>query len=305
MEKEQYGKGYVRREDGWWLSDSEEEYGFRVNWKVKSLLHQEKSAFQEISIIETEGFGRALVLDGIVQTTERDGWIYNEMITHIPLAAHPEPSTVCIIGGGDCGAVREAVKYPSVKRVDMVEIDPGVVNVSRKYLPSIAGEGEPDPRIRFMFEDGAAFVKEKKGEYDVFIVDSSDPVGPAKVLFEEPFYRDVHQALKDDGIMVCQSESPVFHPQVLTKVRRTLMTLFPMFAPIWPPFPRIPGGFGALPWLPKGRIPWMGSRSGCVMRTPDMSTGISSVVASSCPIMCGSCLEKNKQPRDNVNHRMD
>ncbi|MEW9031900.1 MAG: polyamine aminopropyltransferase [Planifilum fimeticola] len=242
MEKEQYGKGYVRREDGWWLSDSEEEYGFRVNWKVKSLLHQERSAFQEISIIETEGFGRALVLDGIVQTTERDGWIYNEMITHIPLAAHPDPSSVCIIGGGDCGAVREAVKYPSVKRVDMVEIDPGVVNVSRKYLPSIAGEGEPDPRIRFVFEDGAAFVKEKKGEYDVFIVDSSDPVGPAKVLFEEPFYRDVHRALKDDGIMVCQSESPVFHPQVLTKVRRTLMTLFPYVRTYLATIPTYPGG---------------------------------------------------------------
>ncbi len=163
MEKEQYSKGYVCRDDGWWLSDSEEEFGFWVNWKVKSLLHQEKSAFQEISIIETEGFGRALVLDGIVQTTERDGWIYNEMISHIPLAAHPEPSDVCIIGGGDCGAVREVVKYPSVKRVDMVEIDPRVVHVSRKYLPSIAGEGDLDPRVHFVFEDGADFVKEKKG----------------------------------------------------------------------------------------------------------------------------------------------
>ena len=242
MEKEQYGKGYVCRDDGWWLSDSEEEFGFWVNWKVKSLLHQEKSAFQEISIIETEGFGRALVLDGIVQTTERDGWIYNEMISHIPLAAHPEPSDVCIIGGGDCGAVREVVKYPSVKRVDMVEIDPRVVHVSRKYLPSIAGEGDLDPRVHFVFEDGAAFVKEKKGEYDVFIVDSSDPVGPAKVLFEEPFYRDVHRALKDDGIMVCQSESPVFHPHVLTKVRRTLMELFPCVRTYLATIPTYPGG---------------------------------------------------------------
>ncbi|MGI6127358.1 MAG: polyamine aminopropyltransferase [Planifilum sp.] len=242
MEKEQYGQGYVRREDGWWLSDTEEEYGFQVQWKVKSLLHREKSDFQEISVIETEGFGRALVLDGIVQTTERDGWIYNEMITHIPLAAHPNPSAVCIIGGGDCGAVRETVKYPAVKRVDMVEIDPRVVSVCRSFLPSIAGEGEPDPRIHFLYEDGAAFVKEKKGEYDVIIVDSSDPVGPAKVLFEEPFYRDVHRALKDDGIMVCQSESPVFHPRVLTKVRDTLKTLFPDVRTYLATIPTYPGG---------------------------------------------------------------
>lgn len=242
MEKEQFGTGYFQREGGWWLSDSEEEYGFQVHWKVKSLLHREKSAFQEISVIETEGFGRALVLDGIVQTTERDGWIYNEMITHIPLAAHPNPSVVCIIGGGDCGAVRETVKYPAVKRVDMVEIDPRVVSVCRKFLPSIAGEGDPDPRIHFLYKDGAAFVKEKKKEYDVFIVDSSDPVGPAKVLFEEPFYRDVHRALKDDGIMVCQSESPVFHPQVLTKVHRTLKTLFPYVHTYLATIPTYPGG---------------------------------------------------------------
>ena len=123
----------------------------------------------------------------------------------------------------------------------------------------------------------------------MIIVDSSDPVGPAKVLFEEPFYRDVHRALKDDGIMVCQSESPVFHPRVLTKVRDTLKTLFPDVRTYLATIPTYPGGIWSLPWRPSERIPWMASRNGCGIKIPGMSTGTSSGALSDCPIMYGSC----------------
>jgi spermidine synthase len=236
------GKGFTEWNGEVWLSDPEEAHGFLANWKVKEVLHQETSDFQEVAVIEMEGFGRALVLDGIVQTTTRDAYIYNEMITHVPLAAHPEPKQVCLIGGGDCGAAREAVKYPAVDRVDMVEIDPKVVEVSRKYLPEVAGEGEMDPRIQLYYEDGAAFIREKKRHYDVVIVDSSDPVGPAAALFEKPFYETVHQSLKEDGIMVCQSESPMFHPHMLRKVHHTLKELFPVVHTYLAAIPTYPGG---------------------------------------------------------------
>lgn len=235
-------KGYVNWNGEMWLADSEEQDGFSSFWKVKQVLHKEQSEFQEVSVIETVGFGRALVLDGVIQTTERDAYIYNEMITHVPLATHPHPRKVCLIGGGDCGAAREVVKYPTVERVDMVEIDPKVVEVSRQYLPTVAGEGESDPRIRFIYEDGAAYIRAHKDEYDVVIVDSSDPVGPAAVLFEEPFYRDVYAALKSDGLMVCQSESPVFYPHVLKRVRDTLQSMYPVVRTYLATVPTYPGG---------------------------------------------------------------
>ncbi|QKG85272.1 polyamine aminopropyltransferase [Kroppenstedtia pulmonis] len=242
MDKQTTGLGMIQWEGDTWLSDPEESFGFRANWKVKRVLHREQSDFQEVAVMETVGFGRALVLDGIVQTTEKDAFIYNEMITHIPLAAYPDPKRMCIIGGGDCGAARETMKYPGLKQVDMVEIDPKVVEVSQTYLPEIAGYEQPDPRIQFHYEDGAAFVQERKGVYDVISVDSSDPVGPAAVLFEKPFYQDVHRALTEDGIMVCQSESPIFHPQVLKRVHHTLKELFPVVRTYLATVPTYPGG---------------------------------------------------------------
>ncbi|OYD09054.1 polyamine aminopropyltransferase [Paludifilum halophilum] len=242
MENQSTGQGMFTWDGESWLSDPEDAFGFRASWKVKKVLYRELSSFQEVSVVETVGFGRALVLDGIVQTTEKDAFIYNEMITHVPLAVHPEPERVCIIGGGDCGAAREAVKYPTVQSVDMVEIDPKVVEASLQYLPEIAGHGEPDSRIRFHYEDGTAFIRNRQGTDDVIVVDSSDPVGPAAALFEKPFYQDVYRALASDGIMVCQSESPVFHPHVLKRVHRTLKELFPVVRTYLAAIPTYPGG---------------------------------------------------------------
>ncbi|PTM60007.1 polyamine aminopropyltransferase [Desmospora activa] len=235
-------KGVFVWDDTDWLSDPEDRFGFRATWKVKRVLAKEESVFQEVAVIETEGFGKTLVLDGVVQTTEKDGFIYNEMIMHVPLATHPQPADVCIVGGGDGGAAQEAVKYSSVQAVDMVEIDRKVVEVSQRHLPEVAGFGEPDPRIRFVYEDGTAFIKERENAYDVIAIDSSDPVGPAAVLFEKPFYQDAKRALKDDGILVCQSESPVFHPEVLKRVHHTLRELFPVVRTYLAAIPTYPGG---------------------------------------------------------------
>ncbi|SMO59117.1 polyamine aminopropyltransferase [Melghirimyces algeriensis] len=243
MENTFGGQGFFKDASGTlWLSDPEERFGFRSTWKVNQVLCQVNSAFQEVAVVETEGFGKALVLDGIVQTTEKDGFIYNEMISHIPLATHPHPQDICIIGGGDCGVAREAVKYPSVRNVDMVEIDPVVVEVSRKYLPEVAGEGELDPRVQLHYEDGTLFIRNQSHVYDAVIVDSSDPVGPGAVLFEKDFYEDVYHSLKEDGLMVCQSESPVFHPDVLTRVHQSLKELFPVVRTYLATVPTYPGG---------------------------------------------------------------
>ncbi|SDX51767.1 spermidine synthase [Marininema mesophilum] len=234
--------GILEREGTLWLTDVEEEFGFRADWQVNRILYRETSAFQEVMVVETEGFGKALVLDGILQTTEKDAFIYNEMITHIGLATHPSPKKVCLIGGGDCGAVQEIVKYPAVEKVDMVEIDPKVVEASRKYLPEIAGKGEPDSRIVFHFEDGVRLVQDGDGEYDILIVDSSDPVGPASQLFVSSFYQGVHRRLANDGLMVCQSQSPVFHPDIFRRVHQQLKEIFPIVKTYLASVPTYPGG---------------------------------------------------------------
>mgnify|MGYP001376025501 CR=1 FL=1 len=238
--KNQLPKGYVQKDDALWLVD-EESLGFHGSWKVNRLLHHEQTPFQEITVFENDALGRVLALDGIPQTSAKDGFIYNEMITHIPLTTHPKPARVAIIGGGDGGAAREAVKYPGVEEVTLVEIDQRVVELSAQWLPEVFGE-TMDPRIRPAYRDGNEWIREQEGTYDCIIVDSSDPVGPAQVLFEQSFYAQVYRALKDDGLMACQSESPFFHAHVLQKVVRQLRQLFPIVRTYLATIPTYPGG---------------------------------------------------------------
>jgi len=178
-------------------------------------------------VVDTLEFGRALVLDGAVQTTERDEFIYHEMISHVALNSHPNPRQVLIIGGGDGGTLREVLRHPGIERVDMVEIDQRVVELSKQYLPTIAS-GFDDPRAHVHFEDGVRFVKESKKRYDLIIVDSSDPVGPAVELFGLDFYRDAFGVLTADGIMVAQAESPIYYKAYLQKVWRNIKSTFPI-----------------------------------------------------------------------------
>ena len=176
---------------------------FRVK-EVKKI----KSKFQEIAVLDTYEFGKMLVLDGLVQTTEKDEFIYHEMISHPALFLHPEPKKVLVIGGGDGGTVREVLKHSSVEEVHLCEIDEDVISVAKKYFPSISYE-LTNPKVKIFIEDGNKFLDEHRNSYDVIIMDNSDPVGASEVLFKAEFYKKVKEALKKDGIMVAQTESPI------------------------------------------------------------------------------------------------
>lgn len=209
-----------------WLEENHTD-GYRVHWKITETLWREKTRYQELIVVDTVDFGRALVLDGAVQTTERDEFIYHEMISHVAVNAHPDPQKVLIIGGGDGGTLREVLKYPGIKRVDLVEIDERVVEVCKQYLPAIAS-GFEDPRAHLYFADGVEFVKGVEEHYDVILVDSSDPTGPAVKLFGPEFYHDSLAILKEDGIMVAQAESPTFFRSYFKTVWCNMKSTFPI-----------------------------------------------------------------------------
>lgn len=222
----------------YWLT--EDEYDFlKIDYRIKEVIFKEKSPYQEVMILDSYPFGRMLTLDGIVQTTAADGYIYNEMISHVPIAIHHNPKKVLIIGGGDCGVAREVSKYEQIEQIDMVEIDEVVTKACLEHLTEVSG-GLSDERVNFIFEDGVKFVKDKKNEYDIIIVDSSDPIGPAKALFEKSFYESLHVALKDDGLMVCQSQSPIFHQDVMKQSYSRIKEIFKeakMYTAVVPTYP--------------------------------------------------------------------
>lgn len=232
---------YIQQLNGdLWLTEDDRD-NLKVSYRIKDIVYSEESPFQHVSILDSYDFGRMLVLDGVVQTTAMDGHIYNEMITHVPLSFHPDPKRVLIIGGGDCGAAREVAKYDNVEQIDMVEIDELVVTACKAHLQEVSGNLS-DPRVNFIYDDGVAFVKNAEAQYDVIIVDSSDPVGPAVELFSRDFYTNVHRALKDDGLMVCQSESPIFYFDVLQQTYRHIHDLFPFAKLYTATVPTYPGG---------------------------------------------------------------
>jgi spermidine synthase len=181
---------------------------WRQRFLVERYVHRGRTAFQEAIIFESPQVGRVLVLDGFVQTTERDEFIYHEMITHVALMAHGAARDVLIIGGGDGGALEEVLKHRSVARATMVELDPGVVELARKYLPGISRGAFDDPRTQLMFGDGVQFVATTEQRFDVIIVDSTDLVGPGAVLFTQSFYADCQARLRQGGILVAQSGNP-------------------------------------------------------------------------------------------------
>lgn len=238
---EQKQQDYLSRKNGdLWLTEDEHD-NLKVSYRIKDIVFNQRSPFQDVMILDSYHFGRMLVLDGIVQTTSIDGHIYNEMISHVPLAIHPNPKKVLIIGGGDCGVAKEVCKYEGVEHVDMVEIDELVVKASLEHLPEVSGRLS-DPRVKFVFDDGVKFAAGKKNEYDLIIVDSSDPIGPAQVLFEKSFYHSLHEALKEDGMMVCQSQSPIFHADVMKQTYSRISELFPEVKMYTAVVPTYPGG---------------------------------------------------------------
>jgi spermidine synthase len=215
--------------------------GYKLHWKVKKVLHERQTRYQRLQVLELEDYGRALILDNAIQITEKDEFIYNEMIAHVPLLTHPSPKRVLIIGGGDGGAAREVLKHKEVEEVHMVEIDGEVIDAVRKFFPENAYAFD-DPRFKLFIQDGLEFIKSKKQEYDVIIVDSSDPVGPAVQLFEYQFYSDCLKALKPDGILNVQSESPFYNKDVMKRVRDLLGSLFKYVNPYLACIPTYPSG---------------------------------------------------------------
>ena len=181
----------------------------RFSIKVDRQLFSEQSEFQRIDVFESEEFGRVLTLDGYLMLTEKDEFIYHEMIAHVPMCVHPQAKNVLVIGGGDGGTVRELCKYKTIEKIDLVEIDERVVDISKLYLPKVACALE-DPRVHCYYEDGLKFIRHVEDEYDLIIVDSTDPFGPGEGLFTKEFYGNCFKALHEDGIMVNQHESPFY-----------------------------------------------------------------------------------------------
>ena len=204
-----------------WYTEEWAGQGSAISLKINSKVHDEQSTYQRIEIYETETFGTLMTLDGLVMVTDRDNFVYHEMMSHPALFTHPDPKRVLVIGGGDCGTLHEVLKHKTVTLAEQVELDERVTRVSEKFFPELC-ESNNDPRARLHFADGIKWVADAKPEtYDVIIIDSTDPVGPAAGLFSEAFYKNCFRALRPNGVVVGQSESPLFHADLILSVQKS------------------------------------------------------------------------------------
>jgi len=215
----------------------------RFSMKIDRQLYSGKSEFQRIDVLESPEFGRVLVLDGYLMLTEKDEFIYHEMIVHVPMAVNKSIKNVLVIGAGDGGVVRELARYETIENIDMVEIDEQVVTVCREYLPKTAFK-LGDPRVNLFFQDGLKFVRTKTGEYDLIIVDSTDPFGPGEGLFTKEFYGNCFNALKADGILVNQHESTFYseYSRAMRRAHKRLSEIFPIATVYQAHIPTYPSG---------------------------------------------------------------
>lgn len=197
------------------------------SYELEEVLFQSRTEYQEIMVGRSRYFGKMLVLDGVVQLTERDEFFYHEMLAHVALHAHPSASRVAIIGGGDGGTLREVLKHDTVRQVSVVEIDPGVIEAARRFFPDLAA-GFSDRRTTVVQADGAAFIASLRAQFDVILVDSTDPVGPGASLFLPEFYASAAAALGEDGMFVAQTESLHFHRELIARVQSELARVFPL-----------------------------------------------------------------------------
>lgn len=210
-----------------YVQEVNEKNHFAVQFEITDVLFSGKSDFQKVEVVETLGHGRMLLNDDLVMLTERDEFAYHDMITHVPLFVHPNPEKVLVIGGGDGGTAREVLRHKAVKKCVMVEIDKMVVDASKEFLPVTAGELD-NPRLELHIEDGVKYMNESQESFDVIIVDSTDPIGPATPLFGEAFYKDVSARLSDNGIVVAQGESPWYETTMQKKLLSVVSDIFPL-----------------------------------------------------------------------------
>ena len=235
---------------------ADEEYQgiVRTGFRMKRRLFKGKSPFQTVEVVETKGHGKLLLIDGMTMVSERDEFVYHEMIAHVPLFLHPRPRRVLVIGGGDGGSVREVLRHKSVERCVLVEIDGLVVEASRKYIPLTAAKLS-DRRAVVRIEDGVKFVRETEERFDVVIVDSTEPFGPAKELFGTAFYKDVKRVLTGDGIVVSQAGSPFYEIATIRNLDRILKPIFPVTDAYLFTNLTYPGGLWAFTFASKGLRP--------------------------------------------------
>lgn len=228
----------------------------KLSIKVDRQLYSGKSEFQRIDIFDSREYGRFLTLDGYMMLTEKDEFIYHEMITHVPMCVNPDARRVLVIGGGDGGTVRELLRYPAIEHIDLVEIDELVVEVCRKYLPQTAG-CLGDPRLTIHYEDGLKFVRHCEDAYDLIIVDSTDPFGPGEGLFTKEFYGNCYKALHDDGIMVNQHESPFYTQDAyaMQRAHKRIVDSFPISRVYQAHIPTYPSGHWLFGFASKNRHP--------------------------------------------------
>ena len=227
--------------DGWFTERCVLWPGQAMRLEVKNVLHREQTEFQDILIFESTTYGRVMALDGVIQVTERDEYAYHEMMTHLPMCSHPDPRSVCIVGGGDGGIVREVLRHPNVERVVLCEIDKRVVELSLDHLPTLS-HAIDNERVQVEYRDGAQYLRESPNEFDVIITDSSDPVGPAKSLFESDYQNSIANALKPGGVMAAQGECLWLHLDLIATYLEGCRKNFPVAEYAFTTIPTYPSG---------------------------------------------------------------
>ncbi len=235
---------------GWSVETLHPEYAQAL--REDELLYDSQTEHQRLRVFRNARFGKVLTLDGVVQVTEADNFVYHEMLTHVPLLAHGAARRIAIVGGGDGGMARAALDHTAVERVTMIEIDAGVVEFSKTYLPEISRGAFDDPRLELVIADGAAFMQESGDAFDVIIVDSTDPVGPGEVLFTDTFYGHARTRLTEGGILVTQNGVPFMQPDELTSTMRAFRALFRDWGCYLATVPTYAGGPMAFGWATDG-----------------------------------------------------
>ena len=232
-----------------WFTENQTD-NLRLSFRVKKLIDFRKSKFQSLAVYDTIEYGRLFTLDDFVMLTEKDEFVYHEMISHVALSCHPNPENILVIGGGDGGTIREIERHDRVKNITLVEIDEEVINISKKHLAFVAC-GFEDKRVKVYVEDGIEYIKNRKNEYDIIFIDSTDPVAFAEGLFRTDFYQFVYDALKKDGIMVAQTEYPFLKGDFIKQVYSSLKEVFPIVSPYLAFIPTYPTGMWSFAFASK------------------------------------------------------
>jgi len=228
-----------------------------MSLEIEKVLYDQKSPYQHVQVFQSKSFGKVLALDGVIQVTERDEFAYQEMLSHLPLCAHENPKRVLVIGGGDGGVLREVARHDTVEEITICEIDEMVINVSKQFLPGL-GVGFSDPRVKVYVGDGAEYMKQHKNEFDVIIVDSSDPIGPAETLFREEFYHCMDQALRPKGIVCAQGECQWLSLDLIENMLKFSSTMFP----------HVEYAYTCIPTYPCGQIGFIICSKGDICSVP-------------------------------------